>query len=224
MHLKLCSLLLALAGQGSLLDRDFHALFEEGDLAFQAGDYDRAIAAYADALEIKPLAADCAYNIACCLARLDDVDGSLLWLERAAERFYGRPWWHLDQMLEDLDLAVVRKDPRFLDVFDRAQKNWFEDMDSQVRLALERLDADRADLAIDWLERAVLGGWGSATADVEFLRSDPRLEPLRGGGRFTELLERAERRLAGVHRSMSPPPSPGSSGTTATAIRCWRWT
>jgi hypothetical protein len=47
-----------------------------------------------------------------------------------------------------------------------------------------RLKARYADQAIDFLQRAIAGGW----QNPELLKTDPDMDPLRAGEKFRELL------------------------------------
>jgi tetratricopeptide (TPR) repeat protein len=104
---------------------------------FQAGNYRKAIPAYAKMVELRSgYPFNAAYNVACCHARLGEKDQALEWLQKALDLGFRS----LRQIREDDDLSSLRGDPRFqkmvasVDVtkLDRVE-GWRFDLDLLVR-------------------------------------------------------------------------------------------
>lgn len=95
--------------------RRYSEEFRRGFEHLQQGRYEAGVASMKRCLEISPDEPNCAYNIACGLARLGRVDEGLSWFERAADWGYG-----YDPFADDLaacevdeDLAPLRGSARF---------------------------------------------------------------------------------------------------------------
>jgi WD40 repeat protein len=96
------------------LQAEFGRLYREGNDALAAKRYDDALAAFSRGLELSPFDRWNAYGITCAYSLKGDVERGLRWLALTAE--WGMAESHHD-VLADPDLALLRADPRFEEIF-----------------------------------------------------------------------------------------------------------
>jgi tetratricopeptide (TPR) repeat protein len=97
--------------------QDYNQTFEAGLKAVREGRFPEAIAAFETCLKISPENPDCAYDLACTYALLEDREQALKWLEQAIQ------WGdrNVGHMRRDTDLKSLREDPQFLNLVERVR-------------------------------------------------------------------------------------------------------
>lgn len=84
----------------------------------KCGKEDESLGHYREAVDLDPTNQIAAYNLACGYSKLGRVDDGLAALETALKAGFDQWEW----MMVDADLARVREDPRFRELFDRHRK------------------------------------------------------------------------------------------------------
>ncbi|HKG24308.1 MAG TPA: tetratricopeptide repeat protein [Thermomicrobiales bacterium] len=139
-----------------------------GEARFNAKDERAAIDAYERVLDLRDgFPAETAYRIGLCYARLNEGDRAIEWLERAVAMGYR----HLEKARDDPDLAPLRNDRRFRELFgmvktagDSRDEGWRDDLRFLAREVKRRAFMPfrespevRFDDAVEALNRAIPG-------------------------------------------------------------------
>jgi len=167
--------------------------------ALEKKEYGAALDLFDQAQALDPSVPSDAFNLGCLTARFGEIDESIDWLLRAADRGWGKSAQHLTLLLGDTDLVTTRKSDRFAEVLDRTEWNWIRGIDDAYERACQQAEAGRPDRALAWLERAEEAKMGASPHHNDRLRRDPRLESIRSLPRFRRVLDQVSAREA-VHR------------------------
>lgn len=93
--------------------KDFDTEYRRGITAVSEGRHAEAVEIFKSCLELDPVHASCAYNIACAHALLGARDEAFAWLERAARMGFGNVDGSIAHAKEDPDLEGLRGDERY---------------------------------------------------------------------------------------------------------------
>ena len=96
------------------------AWYRLGYARHSIGQYSQAIDAFKKCVQIgnNPLAI---YNIACCYAKMNDVEQALDWLDKAVKTGYIKP----QQLKSDEDLVSLGSNTRFKEIVEQSEKSAF---------------------------------------------------------------------------------------------------
>lgn len=113
------------AAPARLSEPEAHAFgeaFQRGVGALQAGRAASAVEAFERCAELRPGHAVSSYNLACALTLAQRRGDALVALERAVELGFGATGVHLETARKDSDLAPLRGDPRWAELWRRMQR------------------------------------------------------------------------------------------------------
>ena len=97
---------------------DAAALNSQANAAYQAKDYARSAALYADAIKAGASPRVPAYNAACCYALLARTDEAFIWLDKSLDA----GWRDVEHLRADTDLQSLHVDPRWEATVKRCQE------------------------------------------------------------------------------------------------------